>query len=1158
MKSKPVDAAQARIQLARQRVRATAAMAFCCLLLEFAAAATLPPHRSGVVVDGNARFTVITPTLIRMEYSSDGHFIDERTYFAWERRQTPPQFTAQRTAGTLTLTTSRLKLTWSGASQPFSPANLSVAFRNDNGDWQTWRPDDPRKGNLGGTLENLDGAAGSEPLPDGVVSRDGWYLYQDKSLLLTNGPHPWIQPRPNDEIDDWYFFGYGANGYHDALSDLTTISGRIPIPPRFMLGSWRSRFWSYTQDQFRQLVLDYDAHRFPLDVLVMDMGWHTTPHWGSLDWNHQLIPDPTALLAWLHARQLHVTLNWHPNEGVGPWYSQYAEFCRALGIDPAKQAVIPFEDTNQKFMETYYRLLMDPLEKQGVDFWWLDGGVHLAWDNALDFQDIERPGTGRRGASFSRWGGWGDQRYPIWFSGDTSALWPVLRFEVPFTATAGNVGADYWSNDISGFRVKIPDGELFTRWVQFGALSPVFRTHGEDEFGNYRIPWDYGKQAEAASRRAYNLRDELFPYIYSSAYLTWKTSLPLARPLYLDFPAEEQAYLHPEEYEFGPDLLVAPIVTRGMGKAWLGATDMWFPSGTWWNLLTGERVNQPGNRTVLATAAEIPVFVRGGVPLPMQHVTPRMADRPPDPLVVRVYPGPDGRFTMYEDDGRSPAYLHGASALTPLEYTNRGDGAITLSVGPTRGSYTGQPTTRSVVVELPVTAHPASVRFDESELRESPSAVPGYTYDPVAAATQIRLPAESLRSKVALSVKFLGSPEVQALLPEIVHQIATVDRALAGAGSEPAEWRFELESESFDLHTLLSRAEQVLGPATRQDLAPALQAMREEQSAAVTHLQVYKDEQARAAALAMANAYLDASVKLRKSGEGLMTRDVPRDRARFGAPNNLDGYNAGLMVRVLAPPASGAGSLSVHVSGLDDKRFNLPETQTASFAFLPFLKATQHPLYHLEGTVTLTLSTGASQRVLTRDVLARRDLLDQWNLLGPFPKDKAPAIGGEPVTPATLRRTYPGQDGKPLSWETWQHATRNQMYERANDYLETMKPWIDLYTIYPVDDAAAVAVTWVNAPRAIRAQLTARHKAGISVWLNQQAVLQAAGAGGVMDLTDPPPDATEVNLQQGWNEIVVRTEDEKQDWGFSLQLMLPPGVICAQSDQPPDNNSEQK
>ncbi len=431
-------------------VLALLALAGSFCVAPLARAATV--SSGGTVVDGHARFTVITPTLVRLEFSQDGQFINRRSYFAWRRDVTPPQYKVQRAAGTLTITTSRLKLTWHPNEEGFNARNLSIQFRSNDGTWSTWRPGDKQTGNLGGTLESLDGCNGRQPLPDGVVSRDGWYLLQDHTFLVSNGKHPWVRPRPKTETADWYFFGYGRSDYHAALKDLTTVSGRIPIPPSYMLGAWRSRYVSYTGDEFKQIVLEYDAHKFPLDVLVMDMGWHTTPHWGSLDWNKKLVPHPTELLAWLHQRGIRVTSTVHPDEEASaPGISQYDEFCRAIGIDPAKQKTIPFEDLNEKFMHNYYKLLLNPLEAQGVDFWWLDGGIHMAWDNALNFWNIGRPSTGHRGASFSRWGGWGNQRYPVLFSGDASSLWRVLRFEVPFTSTGGNVGADYWSNDGAGF-----------------------------------------------------------------------------------------------------------------------------------------------------------------------------------------------------------------------------------------------------------------------------------------------------------------------------------------------------------------------------------------------------------------------------------------------------------------------------------------------------------------------------------------------------------------------------------------------------------------------------------------------------------------------------------------------------------------------------------
>lgn len=187
--------------------------------------------QTGSVVDGDARFTVITPTLVRMEFSRDRRFIDRRSYFAWSRDVAAPPFEVRRTPEGLKISTSRLRLTWKGGQGGFNATNLSIQFLNPGGLWKTWRPGDRQTGNLGGTLKSLDGCSGRQPLPDGVVSRDGWFVYRDTTPLISDGARPWgthgwIEPRPASETSDWYFFGYGKNDYRTALEDLTTISGK--------------------------------------------------------------------------------------------------------------------------------------------------------------------------------------------------------------------------------------------------------------------------------------------------------------------------------------------------------------------------------------------------------------------------------------------------------------------------------------------------------------------------------------------------------------------------------------------------------------------------------------------------------------------------------------------------------------------------------------------------------------------------------------------------------------------------------------------------------------------------------------------------------------------------------------------------------------------
>lgn len=204
-------------------------------------------------------------------------------------------------------------------------------------------------------------------------------------------------------------------------------------------------------------------------------------------------------------------------------------------------------------------------------------------------------------------------------------------------------------------------------------------------------------------RVSFHLRSEMFPYTYSSVWQVHEDSLPLLRPLYLEYPDDDQAYLNPQEYLYGDDFLVAPIVTPGKGKKHISSQKVWFPEGTWYGLFDGAEHLGPGDASFSADLSSFPVFARGGVPIPMQPYTPRMGTAPLDTLIVRAYPGADGEtgaFELYEDDGISDDYEKGGYALTRLEYRRDG-GKIEVSILPAKGTYRGQPASRDLIVELP-------------------------------------------------------------------------------------------------------------------------------------------------------------------------------------------------------------------------------------------------------------------------------------------------------------------------------------------------------------------------------------------------------------------------------------------------------------------------
>jgi alpha-glucosidase len=405
-----------------------------------------------VVTAGHARFTVLTPQLIRMEWSVTGKFEDHASLVFINRRLPAPKFESDNElkgpGKSLTIETDALILSYkpSGDGQ-FTAGNLSITIKDVDGARVVWHPGDANPEDLLGTTRTLDGARGSktqQPIGQGLVSRAGWVLVDDSTRSLFDStdfrflggeksPWPWAMARPASEAPgkytDWYFFGYGHD-YKQALGDFVRVAGRIPLPPRFAFGVWWSRYWAYSDQELNELVKGFRENDTPLDVLVIDMDWHISQEqlkamgekdqsgyglgWTGYTWNKVLFPDPDAFLKRLHEEDLKTTLNLHPASGIEPWEAAYPAMARAMGIDPATKKYVPFEPTNKKWAMNYFNLVLHPLEKQGIDFWWLDWQQQPLmtnlpelsttwWLNYLHFTDQQR--EGKRPLLFHRWGG---------------------------------------------------------------------------------------------------------------------------------------------------------------------------------------------------------------------------------------------------------------------------------------------------------------------------------------------------------------------------------------------------------------------------------------------------------------------------------------------------------------------------------------------------------------------------------------------------------------------------------------------------------------------------------------------------------------------------------------------------------------------------------
>ncbi len=631
------------------------------------------------------RFTFLTPRLIRCEMDPMGHFMDGQTQTVLHRHFSDPEVARREGQGTLELKSEGLTLRYRHDASGFTPNSLRIEANDGSFSWSfgTPNPED-----LPGTLRTLDNANGLVNMMTGerhalrgsVISRKGWTVLDDSKTLVFN-ERGFLSPREGSSTDI-YFFGYGQD-YDACLRDYFRLTGPPPLPPKFVLGLWWSKWWPYRDQELLGIIDEFETHGVPLSICVVDMDWHIVfnPHhtgWTGYTWNPHYFPDPDAFFRVLKEKGVHTCLNLHPHEGIAPHEEAYPRMARRLGMDPAKGERIPFDLANETFLQAYFEELHSPLEEQGVDFWWMDWqqgetcslpGVDPLWYlNHLHATQLARNGK-KRPLIFSRWGDHASHRYPVGFSGDTYATWETLSILPYFTAASANLGYGWRSDETGGFqRGDHRDHELFTRWNQFAALSPTYRLHNCGDPTLDHRPWSKPADIRDTLLAAMRLRRELLPYLYTAAHQHALGGPCLCRPLYHAYPDAEEAYLVPRQYLLGPDLIAAPHTRPADPDTGLARQVVWLPEGTWYDFFTGTAYEGGRFHAVYGDLDHIPLFARAGSVIPLQ-----IEDR----SVLRVFPG-DGVSFLYDDDGHSQDWTQGAYSLRRIEQTHR-DGISRLS-----------------------------------------------------------------------------------------------------------------------------------------------------------------------------------------------------------------------------------------------------------------------------------------------------------------------------------------------------------------------------------------------------------------------------------------------------------------------------------------------
>ena len=715
-----------------------------------------------IVVAGNARFTVLTPQLIRMEWSEDAVFEDRATLTFVNRKTEVPQFKVTNSRNKVVIRTDKLTLTYLKSGK-FSADNLSAEFML-GGKKVVWHYGDEDSQNLMGTTRTLDKADGwnlnpSDPMEPGVVSRSGWSVVDDsqRHLFVDTPTHwqKWVECRTDVDRQDLYLFAYGHE-YMQAVKDYISLAGRIPLPPKYAFGYWWSRYWQYSDNELRDLIGQMRSLDIPIDVLIIDMDWHETwglrrknarkdeydqrIGWTGYTWKEQLFPAPGTFFEWCRSEKLKTALNLHPASGIQPYEEPYKRFVEEYGWTEEGKSV-PFKIDEQKWADAYFNSVLGPFEKIGVDFWWLDWQQwkqskytknlsNTFWLNYTFNRHAEQRGE-ERPMIYHRWGGLGSHRYQVGFSGDTYISWESLSFLPWFTSTASNVGYGYWGHDIGGHTFKIRESqtepELYLRWLQYGVFTPIFKTHCTKNSNIERRIWQFPNHF-FYMRDAIRMRYTLAPYIYNAARQAFDTGISMCRPMYYYYPECNEAYDMKEQYMFGDDLLVSAIVKPVDSLTGIAERDIWFPEGLWYDMASGKLIEGGQSMTLSYTLAENPYFARAGAIIPMNPKSVESLQTPSDTLVLTFVPGADGELSLYEDDGLSKNYAE-QYATTKITKSAT-DSGLRVVISARNGSYKSAPESRKYELRFPAQMPPVAVKVNGVEYPYSRYAKAGeWSYD---------------------------------------------------------------------------------------------------------------------------------------------------------------------------------------------------------------------------------------------------------------------------------------------------------------------------------------------------------------------------------------------------------------------------------------------
>jgi alpha-D-xyloside xylohydrolase len=704
---------------------------------------------------GVLRLQICADSIVHVMYAPGSSIPDVRQFIVTKTTWPAPQWNLDQTEKTVTLTTSSMKITITRATgailyddssgeKLFEDGTRSLTPVVVNGE-KTYHAElssglwDSTEGfyglgqhqagvwNYHGEAVDLTQTNTNISVPFFVSTRGYGILWNNTSRSLFDNRFLHALYLASDVADtvDYYFL-YGP-GFDRIIASYRELTGEAPMFGKWAYGYWQCKNRYSSQAELLDIAAKYRALHIPLDNIVQDWFWWNTMGDPVFNKNY---PDPKAMISQLHDEHVHIMFSFWPYFNPGsPVYDDmekkgYFIDKMVVGtgdVHPQGQALY---DAFDPAARKYYWGLLDKVFAIGADAWWLDTDEPETENREKNILETEKVylGNGARYANLfplmhtagvyegqreteshqpardqkrvfilSRSAFAGAQRNSITaWSGDVESDWLSFRRQVPAGLNFELSGLPYWTTDIGGFILGRPDDpayrELFVRWFEYGAFCPIFRVHGT-RVPNVNELWSYGPDAQQILTSFDRLRYRLMPYIYSLAWMVTSDGYTPMRPLVMDFRADVRAQNVGTQFMYGPALMVNPVTHKGATSR-----SVYLPEAKWYDFWTGHAVSGPALIDASAPLDRIPLYVRAGSILPMGPDIQYSNEKPADPIELRVYPGANGSFTLYEDENDNYDYEKGIHATIPFRWD---DAAHTLTIGDRQGEFPGMPKSRT-------------------------------------------------------------------------------------------------------------------------------------------------------------------------------------------------------------------------------------------------------------------------------------------------------------------------------------------------------------------------------------------------------------------------------------------------------------------------------